>query len=90
MDYHSNLDKKIIDATVVQQPYEYGFQAVKLLKALLGKDDATVKKMVPVGKIIDVPCRTVTSDPNGPVKSKDVWPLADLKKYLDGKGMKGT
>jgi ribose transport system substrate-binding protein len=36
-----------IDAMVVQNPFEMGIQTVRLLKAMLGGDEATVKEMFP-------------------------------------------
>jgi ribose transport system substrate-binding protein len=87
----TQLQKGVIDATVVQQPYEYGFQAVQLLHALIDKDQATVKRMVPASGIIEAPCRTVISNPNGPIKTgPNVITFDDLKKYLQEKGLKGT
>jgi ribose transport system substrate-binding protein len=85
------LEKGVIDATIVQQPYEYGFQAVKLLHALIAKDDATVKQMVPASTLVNIPCRTVVSNPNGPIKpGGSVITYDDLKKYLQEKGLKGS
>jgi ribose transport system substrate-binding protein len=36
-----------IDAMVVQNPFEMGIQTVRLLKAMLGADEATIKEMFP-------------------------------------------
>jgi len=36
-----------IDAMVVQNPFEMGIQTVRLLKAMLGGDEATIKEMFP-------------------------------------------
>jgi ribose transport system substrate-binding protein len=44
--------------TVVQNPYEYGYQSVKVLSELLKGN----KKVIPESKYIDVPARAVTSD----------------------------
>jgi ribose transport system substrate-binding protein len=44
-----------IVATVVQNPYEYGFQSVKLLRDIL----AGVPNAIPESKFIDIPARTV-------------------------------
>lgn len=67
--------------TVVQNPYEYGYQSVKLLSELLkGNKDA-----IPESKYIDVPARAVTKDGRdvGGTKSENVdefW--ADLKEKV--------
>ena len=38
-----------IDVSVCQNPYEMGFRGVRLLKALVEKDQATVSEMFPGG-----------------------------------------
>ena len=42
--------------TVVQNPYEYGYQSVRILKALLEGDTS----VIPASKFIDIKPRTVT------------------------------
>ena len=54
--------------TVVQNPYEYGYQSVKILAELLRGHDVTF----PENKFIDIPARTVTRD-----NVDEFW--ADLK-----------
>ncbi|MGB1928258.1 MAG: sugar-binding protein [Mariniblastus sp.] len=44
--------------TVVQNPYEYGYQSVRVLSELLKGN----KKVIPDSKYIDVPARAVTKD----------------------------
>ena len=36
-----------IDAMVVQNPYQMGYEGTKLMKALVGKDEAAIQKMFP-------------------------------------------
>lgn len=40
------LKEGLLDATAVQNPYMMGYLGVKVLKALLNKDEATVKAVV--------------------------------------------
>ncbi len=47
-----------VQGTVVQNPYEYGFQSVRILTSLLKGDDS----VIPEGKFIDIPARTITKD----------------------------
>jgi ribose transport system substrate-binding protein len=47
-----------VHATVVQQPYEFGYQSVKILAALARGEDAGI----PADKIVDVPVRVVRKD----------------------------
>lgn len=87
----TQLQKGVIDATIIQQPYQYGYLSVELLNALISKDHAKVDQMVPASKLVDVPCRTVISNPNGAIKpGPDVISVDELKKYMDEKGLKST
>ncbi|MDQ6788358.1 MAG: sugar-binding protein [Acidobacteriota bacterium] len=47
-----------IYATVVQQPYEFGYQSVKLMAQILGGD----KSVIPTNKQINVPTLTIKKD----------------------------
>lgn len=44
--------------TVVQNPYEYGFRSVQILKGLLEGDQS----VIPESKFIDIPARTITKE----------------------------
>src|SRR5438552_4910911 len=48
----------VVHATVVQQPYEFGYQSVKILTALARGEDAKI----PPSKIIEVPVRVIRKD----------------------------
>ncbi len=86
-----NLKNRDIDATVVQQPYEYGSQVVKLLNALITKDATTVKRMIPASGLINIPCRTVITNPNGPISTgPNVITYETLQKQLNEKGLRGS
>ena len=50
-----------IDATVCQNPYEMGYQGVRLLKALIEKDEKTVKEMLPDGATSSTPASAWSS-----------------------------
>ena len=43
----SEMDKGDIDVMLVQNPYKMGYEGVRLMKALVEDDQATVKKMFP-------------------------------------------
>ncbi|HYJ92872.1 MAG TPA: substrate-binding domain-containing protein, partial [Pyrinomonadaceae bacterium] len=47
-----------IYATVVQQPFEFGYQSVKLMAQILGGD----KSVIPANKIINVPTLVIKKD----------------------------
>lgn len=66
----------LIDAMVVQNPYQMGFQGIRLLRALSQKDDATVKEMLPRlgetdGDIYDTGLKVVIPDEGSPIKGED-------------------
>ena len=62
-----------VQGTVVQNPYEYGFQSVRVLKGLLEGDDS----VIPDSKFIDIPARTITRD-----NVDEFWD--DLKSKMGG------
>jgi ribose transport system substrate-binding protein len=47
-----------VHGTIVQNPYEYGFQSVKMLKALSQGDSSTI----PEDKFINIPARSIRKD----------------------------
>ncbi len=64
-----------IDAMVVQNPYEMGFQGVRLMKALVENDDATIRKMLPNhgkpdGDLYDTGLKVVVPDQGSPLKAE--------------------
>ncbi len=85
------VESGLIDATVCQNPYEIGFQAVKLLKAYLGEDKATISEMLPGGSTtIDTGVRIVVPKVDSPVKGENVMDVDAMKKWLATKGLKST
>ncbi len=63
-----------IDVMVVQNPYNMGLQSVKLLKAMVGKDEATIREMFPHsedsdGDLYDTGLKIVVP-PNSPLKAE--------------------
>ncbi len=58
--------------TVVQNPYQYGYESVRVLKALAEGD----KSVIPENKIIHIPARKITKD-----NVKEFW--AELKSLVD-------
>ena len=59
--------------TVVQNPYEYGYQSVKYLKAILEGDES----VIPESKFVDIPPRKITKE------TVDAY-WADLKQKKSG------
>ena len=67
-----------------------GFQGVKLLKALINKDDKAVAEVLPDGKVRDTGVRIVVPDKSGPVKGDNVISIEEMKAWLLSKGLKST
>jgi ribose transport system substrate-binding protein len=90
------IAKSNIDATVCQNPYEMGFQGVKLLKAMLEKNEKTIKEVLPDGKSRDTGVRVVVPKADSAVlkenkpKGDDVITIDEMKSWLAGKDLKST
>lgn len=81
-----------IDVTVCQNPYEMGFQGVKLLKALIAKDEKTIKEVVSDGAVRDTGVRVIVPNTDSPVlknkeKGDDVITIDEMKSWLASKGL---
>ncbi len=68
----AEMGKGNIDAMVVQNPYEMGYQGTRTLKALVEKDDATINEMYPSlgqpgGNIYDTGLKVVVPDEGSPL-----------------------
>src|SRR5262249_28258153 len=62
-----------IDAMVVQNPFQMGYQGVRLLKALVDDDQKTIKDMFPNlgkpdGDVYDTGIKVVVPDSGSPLK----------------------
>ncbi len=84
-----------IDVTVCQNPYEMGYQGVKLLKALILKDEKTIKEVIPDGAVRDTGVRVIVPNTESPVlKNKDkgdnVITIEEMKSWLASKGLKSS
>jgi ribose transport system substrate-binding protein len=80
-----------IDATVCQNPYMMGYLGVRLLKALVEKDQETIDEMLPGGAtVIDTGVRVVVPNAGSPVTGVDVMTVDEMKKWLASKGLKST
>jgi ribose transport system substrate-binding protein len=81
----------LIDATVCQNPYEMGYRGVRLLTALLAKDQKTIDEMLPKGTdSIDTGVRVVLPKKESPVKGDSVIDVEEMKSWLAGKGLKSS
>lgn len=93
------MEKGNIDVMVVQNPFDMGVQTVKLLKAMIQDDQATIKAMYPNlgkedGDIYTTGLRVVVPDAKSPVTAKMYDPkvvefmlLPDFKAWLKKYGL---
>jgi len=90
-----------IDAMVVQNPFRMGYDAVKLLKALINDDQMTIKEMLPHldekdGDIFDTGLKVVVPNEGSPLKAEmfdkktQFLKLSDFRKWLDKYGLIGS
>jgi ribose transport system substrate-binding protein len=86
-----HLEGGRIDATVVQNPYEMGYQGVRLLKAYLSNDAKTIAEMLPGGATsIDTGVRIIVPTTDSPVKGENVIDVKSMKAWLAAKGLKSS
>ena len=85
-----NMEDGQIDAMVVQNPYRIGFESVRLLKALINREDATLKEMYPNygqpdGDLFDTGLKIVVPDSNTTIKKELFQPSTELLKLSEFK-----
>ncbi len=83
------LEKGDIDVSVCQNPYEMGYQGVRLLKAFIEDDKSTVGAMLPGGATtIDTGVRVIVPSKDSPVKGEGVIEIKEMKEWLTSRGLK--
>ncbi len=91
----------LIDAMVVQNPYQMGYQGVRLMKALYEKDQKTVTQMLPnhgkpEGDLYDTGLKIVVPDGHSPLAPKmfgaktEFLKLDEFKKWLTRYSLEGS
>jgi ribose transport system substrate-binding protein len=91
-----HLERGSIAVSVVQNPFEMGYQGVRLLKAFVEKDEATIAEVLPDGKARDTGVRVVVPPGNaGTITSEslggaEVLSIDAMKSWLAGKGLKSS
>lgn len=95
------LDQGLIDVMVVQNPFEMGYQGVRLMKALVEKDEATIKELLPNqggdgGDLYDTGLRVVVPDKQTLLKADLFGPntqflkLSEFREWLAKYGLQGS
>jgi len=95
------MAKGNIDAMIVQNPYEMGYQGVRTLRALVTKDDATIQQMYPQlsqpgGNIYDTGLKVVVPDEGSPLRADmfgaktQFMKLSEFREWLTKYGLTGS
>lgn len=84
------MDQGLIDAMVVQNPYEMGYTGVRLLHRLITGDKAGADELLKGGDVIDTGLKVIVPDERSPVQSKFRMTLDDFKAWLKEKGLEGS
>ena len=86
-----HLEKGDIDVSVCQNPYEIGYQGVRLLKAFIADDRKVVEEMLPGGTDkVDTGVRVIVPSDASPVKMDNVITIKAMKDWLKSKGLKSS
>ena len=91
----------LIDAMVVQNPYQMGFQGVRMMKALVTDDQQTVDEMfpdlaAPGGDLFDTGLKVVVPDEGSPLnaemfgKKTEFLKLSEFRDWLKKFNLKGS
>jgi ribose transport system substrate-binding protein len=84
------MDQGLIDAMVVQNPYEMGYTGVTLLQRLIKGDQAGVDELLKGGDVVDTGLKVVVPDEASPIKGKWRMTLETFKGWLAEKGLEGS
>ncbi len=79
------MGEGMLDAMVVQNPYQMGFQGVRILKALVKNDETTVKEMFPNhgtdnGDLLDTGLKVIVPNEGSPLKPEMFGPKTEYMK----------
>jgi ribose transport system substrate-binding protein len=97
----ASMEAKKVDALAVQNPYEMGRRSIKTLRALVEKDEATLKEVFPNhgqtdGDIHDTGVRIIVPDDSSPVKKDqlsektELMTLEQFRAWLAENKLKGS
>jgi ribose transport system substrate-binding protein len=84
------LKEGMLDVTAVQNPYQMAYLGVKVLKATLDGDQATVNSILGEARIRDTGIRLVVPDGSKNLASEYLVRFSDFKKDLDAKGLESS
>ncbi|RPI80201.1 MAG: sugar ABC transporter substrate-binding protein, partial [Planctomycetaceae bacterium] len=84
------MDQGMIDAMVVQNPYEMGYTGVTLLYRMITEDKPGVDELLKGGDVIDTGLKVVVPDEASVLMSPYRTTLKEFKSWLAEKGLEGS
>jgi ribose transport system substrate-binding protein len=84
------MEQGLLDAMVVQNPYEMGFTGVTLLYHMIKEDKGAVDGLLKGETVYDTGLKVVVPDESSPLKSKYRVTLGDFRTWLTEKGLEGS
>jgi len=95
------MSEGLLDAMVVQNPYQMGYQGVRLMKALVTDDQATIQEMLPKlgqpeGDIYDTGLKVVVPESSSSLKPEmfdkttQLLPLSEFRQWLEKYNLTGS
>jgi ribose transport system substrate-binding protein len=84
------MDQGMIDAMVVQDPYNMGYTGAKLLHRLITGDKAGAEELLKGTDVIDTGLKVIVPNDESPLKSQFFMSLPSFKSWLAEKGLKGS
>ena len=84
------MDQGMIDAMVVQNPYDMGYTGATLLHRLITGDQAGVDELLKGGDVVDTGLKVVVPNDASPIKSQSRVTLEAFKGWLAEKGLEGS
>ncbi|MGE5193863.1 MAG: substrate-binding domain-containing protein [Deltaproteobacteria bacterium] len=84
------MDQGMIDAMVVQNPYEMGYSGVTLLYRLITGDQAGVDELLKGGDVVDTGLKVVVPDESSRLQSRFRVTVGEFKGWLAEKGLEGS
>ncbi len=95
------MGEGMVDVMVVQNPYQMGYQGVRILRALLKNDEASIKEMFPSygspdGDLFDTGLKVIVPNEGSPLKPElfgkktEFLKLEAFKVWLEKYGLSGS
>ncbi len=96
-----HMEQGFIDVLLVQNPYQIGYQAVRMMKAMVEGDQETIQEMFPRhgqpdGDIYETGLKVVVPNEHSPLKSElfegqaEFYTLPEFKKWLAKYRLQGS